>query len=179
VPLLLLLGAAALAYLYVNANTTGLNVAPDRARFVARLRPIALAVERETGIRADLGIAQAAHESAYGSSRLALEAHNLFGFTAELGTYWRTQGRPFVEMFTREYIGGKWIETRRPFRRYGSDEESYRDWARLIQTKPYAEVLPHAMSGNLKSFAAALQKVGYATDPAYAAKIERVAREIA
>lgn len=173
-PLLLIVGVAAIVAIMAKKTTS--STPTSKAEFFTRLRPVALAVERETGIKADLGMVQAAHESAYGTSGLTQKANNLFGFTAELGTYWRTQGRAFVEMPTTEWKAAGAYKTTRPFRAYASWEESYRDWARLMQIPHYAKALPFAKAGNLKGFAAALQAAGYATDPAYAAKLEGVAR---
>lgn len=173
-PFLLVLSGFAAVIIIMNKNKP--KAPTSKAEFIARLRPVALAVERETGIKADLGMIQAAHESAWGTSGLTDKANNLFGFTAELGTYWRTQGRAFVEMPTTEWKGGAAYKTTRPFRAYASWEESYRDWARLMQIPHYAAALPFARAGNLKGFAAALQAAGYATDPAYASKLEGVAR---
>lgn len=173
-PLLLVLSGIAAVIFIMNKNSS--PVPTSKAEFFTLLRPVARAVEAETGIKADLGMVQAAHESAYGTSGLTQKARNLFGFTAELGTYWRSQGRAFVEMPTTEWKAGGAYKTTRPFRAYASWDESYRDWARLMQTPHYARALPFAKAGNLKGFAAALQAAGYATDPAYAAKLEGVAR---
>lgn len=170
-------------------------------KFKAMIGPVAAAVERETGINAKLGMGQAAHESGYGASGLSspdskLEiridapgtppynstvlrigpANNFFGFTAELGTYWRSQNRPYVLMPTTEWKDGKPYKTTRPFRAYSSPEESYRDWARLMQTPAYVKAgAPVALkAGDVAGFAEAMRKVGYATDPTYAAKLVRV-----
>jgi flagellar protein FlgJ len=174
-PFLLVLSGFAAVIIIMN-KTAATPVPKSKAEFFTLLRPVALAVERETGIKADLGMVQAALESAYGTSGLTQKARNLFGFTAELGTYWRTQGKAFVEMPTTEYGVGGNVKLTRPFRSYTSWDESYRDWARLMQTPNYAKALPLAKAGNLKGFAAALQAAGYATDPAYASKLEGVAR---
>ena len=148
----------------------------SKAEFFTLLRPVARAVESETGIKADIGMLQAAHESAFGNSGLTKKANNLFGFTAELGTYWRTRKLPFVLMPTSEYLKGKWVRVERPFRAYTSWEDSYRDWARLMQTRRYPEALAAARAGNLNAFAEALYRAGYATDPGYAAKLQGLAR---
>lgn len=166
--------------------------------FKEKLGPIAAKVEAETGIKAKLGMGQAAHESAYGTSLLSRPdavltimrdnvqgpskgpANNLFGFTAEPPTYWRKQGRPFVSMNTHEYKAGARITLERPFRAYQSWEESYRDWARLMQTEHYvkAGALDALKAGDSAAFAKAMGKAGYATDPNYEAKIARVIAEV-
>lgn len=162
--------------------------------FKKALGPVAAAVERETGIKATIGLGQAAHESAYGASGLSSPAsrlnvidntgkvlrvgpaNNFFGFTAETGTYWRSQNRPFVNMPTTEWKNGLAYKTTRPFRAYATPEESYRDWARLMQTEAYTKAgAPAALrAGDIGAFAEAMTKIGYATDPKYAAKITRI-----
>lgn len=192
--------------------------------FITKLRPTALAVKSELGFHHDLGMLQAAHESAYGSSALSnpasiLEirvgptndspvvrtgaAFNLFGFTAEPDTYWRNPksasgNREFVMMPTLEWVapdkvlptdvrtsappdpktGKVEVKRKRPFRAYKSWDESYRDWARLMSIPAYVNAgAPAALkAGDLKAFAAALAKVGYATDPRYVAKLEKMDR---
>ena len=178
-PLLLAFAGVLAIVFFMDKKTTSTaksSPAAGKAGFFTQLRPVALAVERETGIKSDLGMTQAAHESAYGTSQLATSAYNIFGFTAEIGTYWRSQGRPIYSVKTREFKAGLAYELVRPFRAYASWEESYRDWARLMQTPAYAHALLALRAGNLKAFSSALQITGYATDPNYATKLEGVAR---
>lgn len=161
----------------------------DRKRFVALLRPIALKIEREggfapdgtpvaAGIPADFGVIQAAHESDWGRSELAAgAAQNIFGMTAEPGTYWRSQGRRFVERETREWTtAGQEYKTRRPFRAYDNWQASYLDWARRIQKPDFAAVYAAAKRRDFTAFTLALGAVGYATDPRYSGKLAGVAR---
>ena len=148
--------------------------------FKDKIGPIARMVQAEMGISAEIGMIQAAHESAYGTSGLTQKSNNLFGFTAELGTYWRTQNKPFVTMPTTEWKGGISYKTTRPFRAYESWEESYRDWARLMQTANYAKAgAVNALKTNdLNAFATAMNTAGYATDPAYSAKLLKYKGEL-
>ena len=58
------------------------------------------------------------------------------------------------------------------FRAYGSYEESFRDYARLITQNPrYAQASQQTAS--VQGYTNGLQRAGYATDPAYAAKLSR------
>lgn len=146
---------------------------PSRMEYAQKIRPVAVAVEREFGIKADLGVVQSAHESNFGRSKLAVAANNLFGFT---GDSWKKAGKPVYEIDTREFLDGKWVTVKRPFRLYQSWEESYRDWARLISTASrYRKAYAAAKEGNLSKFASELQKGGYATDPTYANKLVALA----
>ena len=186
--------------------------------FLDRLYPVAKQVQKEIGLNAVLGMGEAAHESNYGLSKLSdpsailavitddskgaagiqqRAANNLFGFTAEPGTYWRTQKLPYVLMPTNEWRPKKdgngnvlkdskgnpiseTYKTTRPFRAYASWEESYRDWARLMQTDRYnkAGALDALKTGNTIAFADALNKAGYATDPFYGSKVEKHVKNI-
>lgn len=136
--------------------------------FKNRLRSVALAVQRETGFSARLGIAQAALESKYGQSDLSRPsaklqilsktfngplregpAHNYFGF--KTGQAWIDAGRTYVMMPTWDYYKkgqkmpngevaiteGQSLRWPAPFRAYASPDESYRDWARLMQIPTY------------------------------------------
>jgi peptidoglycan hydrolase FlgJ len=63
------------------------------------------------------------------------------------------------------------------FRAYGSPHESVQDYVRLLRDNPrYADALN--TGSDVKAFADALQRGGYATDPDYARKLVAVAAEI-
>jgi flagellar protein FlgJ len=58
------------------------------------------------------------------------------------------------------------------FRAYDSYEASFRDYAKLITESPrYAQASQQTASA--QAYAQGLQQAGYATDPAYAAKLSR------
>lgn len=188
------LGLILLAFVLLGGNVAkqrGPATMAERKAFVDRLSPIARRVERAggiapngvkvlPGIKADLGLIQLAHESDWGRSELATgAAQNLSGMTAEPGTYWRSEQRPYVEIETTEWKAGQPYKTRRPFRRYTSWEASYLDWARRIQRPDFAAVMAAAVRGDLKAFADALDQVKYATDPRYGMKLVGVASGLA
>jgi flagellar protein FlgJ len=78
-----------------------------------------------------------------------------------------------AESTTTEYVDGRAVKTVARFRAYASHAESFADYARLIKNSPrYQQVL--AQGQDAGSFAAGLQRAGYATDPAYADKLTRV-----
>jgi len=59
------------------------------------------------------------------------------------------------------------------FRSYGSYGESFKDYAKFLQgSERYQPALDNM--DNPKAFAMALQDSGYATDPEYANKINRI-----
>lgn len=147
---------------------------PERsaAAFVERHEPAARAAEASTGIPAHFMIGQAAHESGWGAREIrnadGTSSHNLFGIKAGAG--WNG---PVAEVTTTEYIDGEPRKLVAKFRAYASYEESFRDYARLLKSSPrYQDAL--ASGDDASAFADALQRAGYATDPAYADKLTRV-----
>lgn len=147
---------------------------PDQsaADFVQRHTQAAQAAEAATGIPAAFMIGQAAHESGWGRREIrhadGTPSHNLFGIKA--GADWKG---PVAETLTTEYVDGRAVKSVARFRAYASAAESFADYARLMKNSPrYQPVLAQAQDAG--SFAASLQRAGYATDPQYAEKLTRV-----
>ncbi len=166
--------AAALALPPASAAVRGPVAQPSTAQaaFVSQHRQVAQQVERESGIPASFMIGKAAHETGWGRSPIrnadGSDSFNLFGIKATPG--WR--GR-VAEIVTTEYINGAPQRMTQRFRAYESPLEAFRDYARLIGRSPrYAEVMQNLHSP--RAFAQELQEAGYATDPRYAQKLERV-----
>ncbi len=139
--------------------------------FVDRLWSHASEASRTTGIPAHFMIAQAALETGWGRAELrhadGSPTHNLFGIKA--GRNW--QGA-VAEATTTEYVNGVEQKKVERFRAYSSYAEAFRDYASLLGTSPrYAAVLN---AQDAAGFARGLQQAGYATDPMYAAKLERI-----
>jgi flagellar protein FlgJ len=165
--------AAAAAALRTGAEPAQVRKAMGNAQtFVKEHQEAARAVEAQTGIPAGFLIAQAAHETGWGKRDIrkadGTPSNNLFGIKA--GANWKG---PVAEVTTTEYVGGRPQKVVQKFRAYASAEESFADYAKLMQGNPrYQQVLANA--GNAQSFAQGLQRAGYATDPAYADKLTRV-----
>lgn len=139
--------------------------------FVSAVWPHAVSAGQKTGIPPHFLVAQAALETGWGRAEPRFAdgrpSHNLFGIKA--GQNW--QGA-VVETPTTEYENGVAIRRVERFRAYGSYEEAFQDYARLLAQSPrYAAVLG---TQDAAGFARGLQRAGYATDPAYAAKLERI-----
>jgi flagellar protein FlgJ len=65
------------------------------------------------------------------------------------------------------------VQRREQFRAYGSVAQSFADYVRLIRESPrYAAA--RSVGTDPARYAEALQAAGYATDPAYAAKIRSI-----
>ncbi|MBX3620531.1 MAG: flagellar assembly peptidoglycan hydrolase FlgJ [Rhizobacter sp.] len=132
----------------------------------------AKAAEAATGIPADFMVAQAAHESGWGrheiKNRDGSTSFNVFGIKA--GPGW---DGPVAEVTTTEVVNGHAHKVKAKFRAYGSYEEAFTDYARMMKNNPrYSKVVAHASTA--QGFAQGLQKAGYATDPAYADKLTRM-----
>ncbi|HEY0505227.1 MAG TPA: flagellar assembly peptidoglycan hydrolase FlgJ [Lysobacter sp.] len=140
--------------------------------FVRSVWPHAQRAAQELGVDPRALVAQAALETGWGR-RLAKDdgnatSHNLFGIKA--GSRWSGGS---VNASTHEYVDGVRRTERADFRAYGSVGESFDDYARLLNHPRYAQA--RAAGHDTQRFAQALQSAGYATDPAYAAKINAIA----
>ena len=154
-----------------TSAATAVKATTSQADFVRSHADAARAAEAASGIPASFMVAQAAHESGWGQREIrhadGSSAHNLFGIKA--GTNWKG---PVAEVTTTEFVDGQARKVSAKFRAYGSDAESFADYAQLMKTSPrYTGVL--AQAGSAEGFAQGLQRAGYATDPAYAEKLAR------
>lgn len=139
-------------------------------QFITKIHPGADLCEIERGIPSGFTVAQAALESAWGSSKLTEKANNLFGIKADKS--WKG---PTVTMMTREHINGEWISVPATWRSYETWADCLLDHANFFHVNPrYAKALeyPH----DSEKFAIEAQKAGYATDPEYADKIINIIR---
>lgn len=140
--------------------------------FVASMWPHAQRAARELGVAPRALVAQAALETGWGRRMIQHSeggsAHNLFGIKA---TGWSGER---ASASTHEYRDGVRRNERADFRAYASPAESFADYVRLLKRSPrYAQALQ--AGGDVRRFAQALQRAGYATDPAYADKIVAIA----
>lgn len=154
------------------APTSEAEPSPPGAReFVARVWPHAQEVSRATGIPTHFMVAQAALETGWGKSEPRLvdgrPSNNLFGLKA--GRNW---SGAVAEATTTEFVDGAPKRQSERFRAYASYAEAFHDYAALLRNSPrYAAVLGTQDAG---VFARGLQRAGYATDPMYSAKLERI-----
>lgn len=143
--------------------------------FVSRMAGPAVAASRASGVPARLILGQAALESGWGRREIAhadgSTTHNVFGIKA--GANWKG---PVAEITTTEYVDGQPQKIKAKFRAYGSYEEAFSDYARLLSSNPrYAGVVS---AGSAEEAAHGLQRAGYATDPEYGAKLVRIMRKV-
>ncbi|MDP3616650.1 MAG: flagellar assembly peptidoglycan hydrolase FlgJ [Rhodoferax sp.] len=144
-------------------------------QFVSRMLPAAQRASQETGVPAQLIMAQAALESGWGRREIRKEdgttSYNLFGIKADKS--WKG---PVAETATTEFVDGVAQKTRAAFRVYGSYEEAFSDYAKFLATNPrYANVLA---TRDPAEAAHGLQRAGYATDPEYGGKLIRIMKQM-
>ncbi|HSV51914.1 MAG TPA: flagellar assembly peptidoglycan hydrolase FlgJ [Burkholderiaceae bacterium] len=143
----------------------------SQAGFVQRHSDVAARVEQSSGIPASFMLGQAGHETGWGRREIRHKdgsaSFNLFGIKAGSGWNGKT-----AEVTTTEYVDGQPRKQVARFRAYDSYEESFRDYARLINESPrYAQARQKTDSSY--AFASELKRAGYATDPEYASKLSR------
>lgn len=157
----------------VSASPDGL--ADRKQAFLDELRPYAEDAARNLGVPAHFILAQAALETGWGQRRIVdaegRDSLNLFGIKA--GTDWRGAK---AEQLTTEYRQGLAMKTSENFRAYASYAETFQDYASLLARR-YAKAA--GAGDSAETFANGLAEGGYATDPAYAAKLRRLIARLA
>ncbi len=156
-----------------NKNT---NSSADVDSFVGNLSAHAQMVQKMIGIPASHVLGQAAIESGWGKHVITMpdgsSSYNFFGIKAT--NDWKGK---VVEVNTTEYVDGLAQKTCSRFRAYASEAEAFTDYASFLNNNPrYKQVI--ANSSNPYTFAHELSIAGYATDPAYSAKLINVINKI-
>ena len=142
----------------------------SNASFIKSIAPDAQKIYRNYNILASLVIAQGCLESGYGTSGLATRGKNLFGVK---GSY---KGES-IRMLTWEVYNGRNVQVYADFRKYPSWYESMQDLAKLyINGTSWDPNHYKAVVGekNYRKATKALVNAGYATDPAYATKLNNI-----
>ncbi len=157
-------------------NSTHGPLTTSKADFVRTFLPHAEAAARELGVDPQALLAQAALETGWGKAVPCNASgecsFNLFGIKAT--GRWNGES---VSVPTIEFEEGIPVRKAERFRAYSSAADSFQDYASLIRNNPrYENAL--GTGSDVASFASALQQGGYATDPSYADKIVRIAREL-
>ncbi|GGO84917.1 flagellar rod assembly protein/muramidase FlgJ [Marinobacterium nitratireducens] len=163
---------------HVSAPTAdaGARVEPERfespAHFVAELLPHAERLAPQIGVDPKVLLAQAALETGWGrhivGDGAGNSSRNLFNIKADS----RWQGER-VGVTTLEYRDGLAVREPAAFRSYGSYADSFEDYVRFLKQNPrYSQALERAADPG--AYLQELQAAGYATDPAYARKIEQI-----
>ncbi|MGO4260709.1 XVIPCD domain-containing protein [Lysobacter sp. TAB13] len=142
-----------------------------KEEFIADLYPAAMRVSKQTGMSAELILAQAALETGWGEKVLP-GTNNIFNIKDSKG--WDGPTKTFNVW---EIEGGKKVWKDQDFRVYGSIDEALTDRVKFLKENGrYAKagLFDEGTLGNLEKEAKALQKAGYATDPGYAKQLGEV-----
>lgn len=147
--------------------TVGLLEQP--MQFVRAIWDQARSAAAELGTEAKVLVAQAALETGWGrhvpQRADGASSHNLFGIKA--GGQWSGDR---VAVPTLEFRDGIVRQENASFRAYDSVADSFNDYVQLLKSNPrYRAALD--LADDPRHFAQALQRAGYATDPAYGQKI--------
>jgi len=154
------------------------TIAPDVAalsapkRFVSAVLPAIRAAAGALGVSPLGMLAQAALETGWGQrmpkSANGASSLNLFGIKADGG--W---DGPKATTTTVEISGGVAKPQRASFRVYDSIEQSVGDFANLLGNSPRYRAAITA-GGSAIAYVAGIGRSGYASDPAYAAKLTNI-----
>ncbi|MGM0526728.1 MAG: flagellar assembly peptidoglycan hydrolase FlgJ [Pseudomonadota bacterium] len=144
--------------------------------FVAAIKPQAQKIAAETGIDANVLVAQAALETGWGQriipGRHGGSSNNLFNIKAD-----QRWGGDQSHVSTLEFDGNVAKKERAAFRSYQNVEQSLQDYVDFIKAHPrYEQALQ--VADDPQQYTEQLQQAGYATDPQYAAKIQAVMNKI-
>jgi flagellar protein FlgJ len=142
--------------------------APHVQAFLDQMSSSATVASKVSGVPAKLILAQAALETGWGKEKIKTErgenSYNVFGIKA--GDYW--SGKT-TNVATTEYVDGVAQRCVEKFRVYDSYDDAFTDYARLVGNNPRYQGVVNASSD--ANAAHAIQRGGYATDPAYATKL--------
>jgi flagellar protein FlgJ len=134
------------------------------------MSPHAEAAAAATGVPAEFILGHAALESGWGRHEIKDDkgqaSHNLFGIKAGRG--WEGA---VAETLTTEYRQGMPMKVTQRFRAYADYASAFTDYANLLKARYDAALEAGA---DASAFARGLVAGGYATDPAYAGKLQSV-----
>jgi len=140
--------------------------------FVTTIWPYAEKAAKALGVPTETLVSQAALETGWGKYMMkgadGQPSYNLFGIKAD--SRW---GGDRVSVQTTEYRDGVVQKERANFRAYSSLQQGFDDYVSFLKTSPrYSDALNSR--GNAIEYLNNLQRGGYATDPAYAKKIQGI-----
>ncbi len=169
------------AALYRNSGveteaTAAAPLAQQQQEFLATVAPWAQETGKRLGVAPEIVAAQAALESGWGLKPLrqadGRDSNNLFGIKAGAG--WRGA---VAQALTTEYEDGHAVPKLERFRSYPDRAAAFRDYAQFLLTNPRYRGALNA-GADAQAFAQGLAQGGYATDPAYAGKLARIATRV-
>lgn len=137
-----------------------------RKQFISSIKDGVIEVCKNTHLFPSVMIAQGCLESGNGASELSAKYNNYFGMKP--GHNW-TGG--IVELPTNEFVNGKEIHIKQPFKTYPNIEACFADHILMLQTVGVYKTAGVFTATTPELQCEALHKAGYATDPQYAPKL--------
>lgn len=123
--------------------------------YISQYKDIAIDEMNKYGIPASITLAQGIHESAAGTSKLALNSNNHFGIKCHKD--WQGPGYKHDDDAPKEC-----------FRVYTDPTESFKDHSQFLLGRTWYKPLFSLDKRDYKSWSIGLKKAGYATNPRYA-----------
>ena len=147
-------------YLFVVGSAFAQKKQSSAVTYIENYKMLAISEMHKTGIPASITLAQALHESANGTSQVAVKANNHFGVKC-----------------TRNWSGKRFHRNGNKrnscFRKYESVEEAYADRSSFLsKNKQYAFLFKYKPT-QYKKWAYGLQRSGYARSRTYASHLLR------
>lgn len=161
-----------------GAPATGAEGMSDAGQqeFLESIKPWAQQAADMLGVAPALVAAHAALESGWGQRPLrrsnGADSNNLFGVKA--GAQWRGD---VAATLTTEYENGAALKKTERFRSYPDQGSAFRDYAQVLLDNPRFHGALNT-GNNAHAFAQGLARGGYATDPAYAEKLVKLASRL-
>lgn len=144
----------------------------NKQQFLEAIIQAAVQDEQRNGIPALATVAQAIHESNWGQSTLAQKANNLFGVKATKS--WKGD---ILVLPTREYLNGQWVTVQASWRSYKTLSECLDDRMNFLRANQRYKAALEYLKGDFASaipFLTHIWKAGWATDPQYVQKIQKL-----
>ena len=145
------------AFLLLSADLS------PQQQYINRYAALAVSEMYRSGVPASITLAQGLLESRYGLSRLATEGNNHFGIKCH---NWKGK-----KMYHDDDAKGEC------FRVYDDPEQSFLDHSDFLRYQDRYKFLFDLKTTDYKGWAQGLKKAGYATDPAYPAKLIKLVED--
>lgn len=145
------------------------QVADSILIYIKEHQALAVYEMQRAQIPASITLSQAILESRYGTSLLALHAHNHFGIKAN--PHWDGHDRHCAYTYEWSNRRAGMYPTFACFRRYADIETGYAGHSDFLTNRPRYAALFKLARTDWRAWAQGLQAAGYATDPTYAEKL--------
>lgn len=153
----------------INDNVRPVRIAYSQRQFIQTIAPIAQDLSRDYGVQPAVLIAQAAYETNYGSSLLAVKYHNLYSLVAQ-------PGQEQIHLRDQVYVNGRWESQTVAFAIFPSWRASMTTYLDCLRQGSWGQTTYQEVAGTTDYRVAAeqLAQSSYTTDPEYATAIIRI-----